>query len=832
MFFKNNEKKKRILEVDNDFAYLEAITPDNADSNESDPKSQTVSGQLQFVFLYSISQLKAVEENAFSVKITIKSPSNISRHVIIKSKRAGVQDGNEIVDRILTHKSKLSLLDKSENIICEKYSDITSRINNQLPDALRTRQFDIDNIGLRKQKLNLRSVNEVIENDLKDKIVYPKLARRTLDFDKNITVTNTSELADERELYHKMMSYERSPSSLDMSNSRFFSTYETTQGLLQSSKKEDYYGDESIHLLNFLLFNNNRVVPPRDVSTRNPEENLTVLEKVIDDKITLKTKINLNAFILTSKSKMVVKFELLQTKKDESGRNIVTIIDEVEKPFDPNKHVSEYFYPIKPPSVRSTKNKEKIYFSITQKDKRANGIKIYKKTINNNVYSDYALVKEISIRSFHGPKNFSDNNSNKNEFVIYRFVPVTSVNRNLIPCEFTDVVIHEKKQYKHLVLVPELTEGGIRVHAYNKDPMVISAKLLVRNISLKQKSFIETGNVFYFSKNITKRAELLMGFQNGNFYEFTTKIQLKSGVEISSSHVALIEFVQQSGKPLSINFSNTTNSVLENDVKVNINAVLQTDQVGQISQLRNTVSKNYVEDSSKEARLDKYVFFNVIRYDVTTGEEADLGVILNGETFIDSVQSAKVNAPFLLPDRSYKYVITPLVREPDSFQEIVEKKDELSRRSYKFSPKKHKHPVALKKGTLLSEYFINNDSKHAALYGKLGTCYTFEIDNEANTPSIERLIADKKSNYVLLSWMVEGILSKIDHFMILKEVEGIRSVIGKSHCMSKYLNYKYELTHKDIGSTKYILIPVYSDYAMGNLAYSNSILIEESDIRK
>ena len=239
-----------------------------------------------------------------------------------------------------------------------------------------------------------------------------------------------------------------------------------------------------------------------------------------------------------------------------------------------------------------------------------------------------------------------------------------------------------------------------------------------------------------------------------------------------------------------------------------------------------------MEDSSKEARLDKYVFFNVIRYDVTTGEEADLGVILNGETFIDSVQSAKVNAPFLLPDRSYKYVITPLVREPDSFQEIVEKKDELSRRSYKFSPKKHKHPVALKKGTLLSEYFINNDSKHAALYGKLGTCYTFEIDNEANTPSIERLIADKKSNYVLLSWMVEGILSKIDHFMILKEVEGIRSVIGKSHCMSKYLNYKYELTHKDIGSTKYILIPVYSDYAMGNLAYSNSILIEESDIRK
>lgn len=831
MFFNSNEKKKKLLRIDDDFATLVGITSSESNHAAADPSSRTAPGNLQFIFSYKISQLQAIEENATSVRITVKIQSNVGRHVIIKSKRAGESDPNDVIDRILSHKSKISLVNKSEQILCERISDITAKINNQLLDALRTGQADLGTLGLKKQRLTVRTVEEITENNLENSVIYPKLVRRDLDAEKGIFSNLTSDSANERELYHMMMMQGHSPASLENSNDRFISTYERSKGLLQTSKKEDHNsGDSSKLLLNFFLFDNRE--KRKKISEKASQEKLTVLESKVDNSILLKTKIDLKASILDLESSIVAKFELLQTKKDSSGKTVVTVIEDIERSFDPNEHVKNYFTPIKPPAVRVSKNKNVLHFSITQKDSRANNIRIYKKIINNNVYSDYYAIDEIRMSEYTGPVNYRYENDS-NEFCIFRFIPVTTINKDYFPCQFTDVVIHEKKKYKNLVIIPQLTEGGIRIHAYNKDPMIQSARLLVRDIRTKKSVFSETGKSFYFSKGVTKRSEFLTGFQENNIYEFTTKIQLKNGVEVDSSHIAMIEFLPPAERALDVTFNNIANpSSTFNDVQMSINATLQTDQIGQIEQLKNLVSKNYSGDESRKAIFDKYIFFNVVRYDTSTGEESDLGIIINGENFVDSLQSAKFGASPILEDRSYKYVITPMVREPESFEESVEKKDETTRKMYKMSPKKHIHPSALKKGMLLSNHFIDGDSKHAAIYGKLGANYTFDIDNVIPSPSIEDLTARKNGNQIFLTWKIKGILSRIDHFIIMKEVDGIRKLVGKSHAIISSLTYRHELNYSDVGNTKYVLVPVYSDYSIGSSARSNDVIIEESDIKK
>ena len=60
----------------------------------------------------------------------------------------------------------------------------------------------------------------------------------------------------------------------------------------------------------------------------------------------------------------------------------------------------------------------------------------------------------------------------------------------------------------------------------------------------------------------------------------------------------------------------------------------------------------------------------------------------------------------------------------------------------------------------------------------------------------------------------------------LREIDGIRKIIGKTHCLvDGSLNVTYSLTQHDIGNIRFILVPVYNDFSSGQISISNELLV-------
>ena len=92
------------------------------------------------------------------------------------------------------------------------------------------------------------------------------------------------------------------------------------------------------------------------------------------------------------------------------------------------------------------------------------------------------------------------------------------------------------------------------------------------------------------------------------------------------------------------------------------------------------------------------------------------------------------------------------------------------------------------------------------------------------TLGVSIILINKK---VSLKWKLEGDKSTIDHIIILREIDGIRKIISKAHCLlnDNSFNIDYELTLHDIGNVKFILIPIYNDFSSGSVSISSELLV-------
>ena len=383
---------------------------------------------------------------------------------------------------------------------------------------------------------------------------------------------------------------------------------------------------------------------------------------------------------------------------------------------------------------------------------------------------------------------------------------------------------------KKMIIIPLLSEQGIEVIAYNTFSNVVSARLLIRDVTNKQKSYSIAEDVFNFSsKDFSSTLNITKNLIPYHTYELTTKIIEKNGIETQSSYTTLIEYVPFSGNPFDIRISETR---LSTDVQFSVNANLIQDQIGTLSSLLSQMSSNYsLEDlKSRNAKYDKFIAFSIVRYNVTTGDVENMGIIANNSTFIDSQEAAKYSAKPLSQFDKYKYVIYPLVRDPATvISQKQEKIDLETRKRYNINQRKHLHPLTLTRGNIVSSNVISNDldPKDDLLYGFIGTSYHVDASLISNKPIIESfnvsLINDKD---VFLSWKISGNREFVDHIVILREIDGIRKIIGKTHCLvDGSLNVTYSLTQHDIGNIRFILVPVYNDFSSGQISISNELLV-------
>lgn len=845
MFYKAPPRQKGILLIDDDFATLKKITGATDSVSMSDLTTQDTENEMHFIFSYKVSQLKALEENALSVLITVKT-RNKNRPTLLQN----FQNKKELAGRIITHRTKIANADAGI-VVAKVQGDISSKVNNQLVQSIKN-NLPLEESGLLKNKLMLRKVKHVKENNLGAHVVR---ARSGFFFKRfGINLAKNAKKGEifrpfSKEYFYKLLSKELAPSNVVLEQDRFLSSHELSQGVLKKKKKYDYdSSDPYSELLDLYLYDSQE--NPKDLSQKNDEDIVTTFEQVSDSLITMKSLIKIKTGIIKDNPQLIVKFDLIKKDVGESKVESSYVVESVEKTVNLLEHVSKRYQILKPPAVKKSSDDKRIFLSIQQFDENANLIEVYKKSINQTNYSNFVKFDEFSLSKKDGSRLVQYDNP-QDQYSIFRVVSKSDNNRETFSNEFTDVVVcNKRKPSKGLIIVPYLISEGVRVKAYNRDPNIRMARLLVRNVTLNNLNFSETGVTFYFNDREMAQETIVGNLRHDNIYEFATMIMSETGEQTLSSHKALIEMLRYEGNALSVsidesnaNFlnnpqdlvTNATNSTIRTtDFAFSVKALLQTDQIGQAinASAQTSALYNLANLQNKNAVYDKLIFFMITRYNLMTGEVANLGIVGNNEVISDAEQSSKFLADKMAPGNDYIFVIQPLVREPETVtEEISDSKDRVTRKGYKKNVRKYLHPSALKKAMILSENYMDFDTKHLALYGKIGVHYTMEVSRKASRPQVINLFANLGKNECIISWEISGNQEEFDHFIVMKLNEDYRKIIGKAHCLeSKRVRFIHKLTKDDIGENSYVIVPVYSNFEVGPSLYTEKVLVEEIDV--
>lgn len=830
MYFNNKTKTSNgILQIDDNFATLVNVT-----TNAPDPRARFSENELQFEFSYKISQLKAIEQNCFSVAITLRTRTP-PKPIITTSRKLGDIDTDKLLDNIVGHRTRVNNVRQSEEtmILATKNSDITAKINNQIITLLKYK-IPLDSVGLQKNKIIVTRIDEKeIEETQVSGIIKRNFGHSTT---ANTALNiNSDSLIDSREAMIDLIQKKSLPPSITAQTSdRSISTYNHLGGLTRKNTYNEYVGDPLTKVVNSYLF--------QGQGTRQVSEYVTSVGQTFDDTITIKTKISIKNDIFKTirnqfSSLVNVKFELLQTT-NESGVTQVSAIDVIEKDLNLDEHLRNYFTPEVPPAVTAAKSGSNVVLQIKQNDDKSNALRIYKKAFSisdRNVMTPYNLIDTISLSKENGLISYTFSNLN-DENVIYRVIPYNKFSHDFLPPVFTDVLVnnkHTKTTNKKIVIVPQHTEKGIVVTAYNGYSNIVAARLLIRNVTKRQKKYNKINDVFYFQNQDSDSSLLLdRNLIPYHIYEITTMIIEKNGIETMSSYSTFFEYVPFVGNPFAISISDTINS--GTDMQFTVTADLVQDQIGIFKTLLNQVDASYDEQqlTARKANYDKFISFSIIRHNITTGDVEDLGIIANGEVFLDSEKSSLYSAKSLSYNNQYMYMIYPLVRDPETvISQSREIRDVETRKKYNINPRKHLHPLTLNRGNIISKKVIEDDSdpKNDNLYGFIGTSYQVNVSLVPAKPTINSFNASMlKDDNVYLTWSIQGDQNLIDHIVVLTEIDGVRRIIGKCHALSReQVTFSYKLSKHDLGYTRFILIPIFSDFSLGAAAISNPLLITQ-----
>ena len=792
----NNSYTKNILSVDDSFVKLVEVINDN-DSGKY---------QAKFEFSFNVSQVDAIKENAYSVLITLKKPNLSIEPSIVPTTRSGFDSSSSrsLIDNILTHKTKLLRLNnqESKNVIASKFADITSKINNHVLTAIKTGN-SLENLGFVKTKLSVKQKNDLSNLDeIKNQEIYR--------LEQNIS--------NERSIRLDLIKNQRtSPSKVSMLGNTSMTPATSLTGVIRKDNR-NYYS-QSLSTLS------------DSYTSKTPieqNEYKVVIDQTVDDVVKVTTPITISDLMSLSSTTIVVTFELIKTIKSKNSKNQTSVLQKIEKTLNMLSFLGN-LSPVDSPKVGLTfNNKDVSIHTKYQKNKaqlslEESTIVVYKKRINEDLSEKYQLAttkivknEELNLRHrltfSHLPGETS----------VYRVSMLGSSN-------FSDVVFKspKSKTSTKLIIVPVLNQSSITVLAINNNLTdVAAARLLYRDTTAKEKNFSMVKSLVYFNDFSKVGSFSLTGLRPYHVYEFTTKLIFKNGMESISNYSSFLEYVPFSGN-VNLTISNLN---VTNDVQFLVNAESQDDQVKLISSMLSQVAGTYdlTNFLKRPADLDRFIAFNIIRYNLSNGDVDHLGVVANNTTFLDSQLSSKSSSKQLIQGNKYKYVIYPLVRKPDEvLVESVEAIDPETRKPYKFNPRKHRHPLSLIKGKSVTKEFLNNDHKDDMLYGSLGISSQVDVSISTGKTIIKSFnISYISKERLMLKWSIDGDETEIDHLVIFRESDGIKTVVGNAHCLDRNKSYVYELSNHDLGNIRFSLLPIYNDYSSGSEVSSNYILID------
>lgn len=821
MYFRVN-RRYNILEVRDDFAHLRSIEPN---------------GDLDFEFFYHVAPHDAVAHEALNVHVTVFSRT-IKHKPLLENSHLGFIDTRKLIGNILSHipNAKSAIKQQEQFNVARRSSDISAHINNEIVGQLRAK------VGARNIQQLYRPVLKLVPAaDVKESAeVKPVLTQVAHQYTADIDTVHSSSIDENpTRLMHDMIVRQGiDPSHVIHLTHRSVPGVDALGGILRPTRALEFEFSPLTRLLNYHLF------PPRvqfrPAYTTQIEDSTLVQVLVHEPKTTVEIPISLIVprHALTSDGRdnahFFVKFELIHGKTGVA-------VDTVIKPLDAARHVQLYYTPRRPPIVKVTKSEisTRANLEIKQIDPGATAVAIYKKTFFRAVTDtdDYTLVGTYNVKR-NEQSLLVQVDLPRNSAALYRVVPVGR--QGTQGFDYANVVLRPShyRPIKSLALTANPIDIGVRLEARQIPQHVVAIEFKARNLTTFESEYRNVGGDVTLVDDAVRSADFMTivdrDVSPNNIYEYAARLIYESGTDELVGQTA-IEFIQPvPGKvdtkienlvvshatELNVTFDVTT-TIVDNNLDI-VKALLQ----------RQDIYDLFKGDVEKEREfLKDLIAHNVQRVDLTTGAREDFGVVTTTNFSDVDLRKNQAIQPLKLGHR-YRYEVTPLLRAPETMFESLnkEKVDVVTKKTYTFSPAKFLHPLTLSRGIIVSSAGLKTRyAKQQLAHGALGSVETVEVsfdDEPARVidPSAARF--DKFLN--VITWKVQGDINQVDHFLIMKDVHGTRTVIGKAHSEFLYGNcqYLHPVSRRDEGALAYIIAPVFNNYKTGTQVTTNAVVVE------
>jgi hypothetical protein len=815
-----------LITIDDDYAELVSISPD---------------GNLQFQFTYSVNPSTVLNYNANVVAVTVLSRYVHSKDLLGLTQR-GIIDNKSIINNVrsLLPDAKTAVQQRDKYVIASNNSNIMSFVNNEVIQQMLA-QVPSENI----QQLNTPQLNVVKAGDIKNtnnsQPVLQRIANSAAVPDlQNVIASNT--IIDLRTLMYDMLVRQGlDPTYISQLTSRSQDEISTRGGLSNTSTALEKTTDPASQLLNYHVFPTSLSVPPTNTDQLIDNDLVTVLSTITSSTV----EVPVNVTLLQSKlklenadlTKVFVQFDLLNSNSNEP-------IDTVIKTLDITKEIQVYNTPKLPPTLKTSVSAASTYATlrVKQNDPGATSVSIYKKSIfvASSDLDSYSLIGTYSLTSRDQALQVQIDVPQSCP-TIYRAIPVGV--QATLGFEFNNAVVKPLRYtpLRSIALTGVQVNEGIQIEMRKLPTKVIAIQLLRWNMTTFDKLYTTVNGDVAFIDDATRAADLVVIVDNNvfdsNIYRYVARLIYTNGVTEDFGDVTL-EFVKPAPGQVSVTTTNlaVSDTMTAPNVTFTIAATTAATDMDQITQmLTNQNLQQYFQGDvqSQRDQLQKLIAYSVQRVDLSTGKREDFGTITTNN-FDDSALRKNRAIDPLQYSHLYRYEIYPLLRASETmFDGFVKTSiDPTTKKPYSFSPAKFLHPLALTRGVLVSTQGASQRyAKDPMSFGIVGSLVTVNVSFNISTSLVSNLTATNFNRDLnIISWQANGDITQVDHFLVFKLVNGVKTLIGKAHSQfpTTACQYFHQVTKHDDGGISYVVTPVMNDYNVGVAVTSNTIIVDAS----
>lgn len=422
---------------------------------------------------------------------------------------------------------------------------------------------------------------------------------------------------------------------------------------------------------------------------------------------------------------------------------------------------------------------------------------------------------------------------------VLRFIPVGR--GGISSTQFTNVILSSRARTSAVrpTLVATSIETGVRLETFNVPYAVCSLAFAVKDLGRLPIVEVPINDVVTVDDDARLRGSVVIVDPNvidGRTYEHVVYAINEAGIKQRLSSTTTTHRKLPSGR-VDTKISDLSIASDGNvDVSFTVQSEINDTTLDTVRELlvQNDTIRYFEGDIAKQRKLLKRLVIHAVqRVDLTTGQRDDFGQ-LSGTTFSDAALRDKraIEAP--VKGHRYRYEVYVMVRSPETVLTDVIKDavDPTTKKPYTFSPAKFQHPVALEKGIITSKPGLAfRFGLDEMTFGMLGLTSSFDVSIGTTDVSLSGASVQRFDPVTLvITWNINGDAEKIDHFLILKEVNNVRTLVSRSHALggtSTFTSY-VPFTARDTGELRYLIIPVTNDYDTLDAIYTNSIVLGET----